>query len=169
MSRDDFGGSVVPGFRGESLALTIHASSRTSFEEEEEFERDSPRIEPRRHKGVFSSSGVFRMVLPQLDLRRRASASFFSGWKAPSEGGGVGGRETSVGGKPPPELPFDVIRVILSYLDAEALCICAQVSTYWRSLADEDTFWFSLVLERFGVSSAQVSLSEAKSRRRQQL
>ena len=153
MSCNDFGGSVVPGLRRHSLALTIHASRRRAWEEEEEFERASPRIEPRRHKGVFSSDGTFRVILPQMDLRRRASCFHFGGWRACRKG--VKGQRED-GELEPPELPFDVIRVILSYLDAEALCSCSQVSTYWRSLADADELWFDLVLTRFGVSSAQL-------------
>ncbi|ORX58473.1 WD40 repeat-like protein [Piromyces finnis] len=48
------------------------------------------------------------------------------------------------------DLPVEIVRKILSYLDAESLCHCAQVSKRWKELSDDDIVWKDMCERHIG-------------------
>lgn len=48
------------------------------------------------------------------------------------------------------DLPVEIVRKILSYLDAVSLCRCAQVSKRWKELSDDDFLWKDMCERHIG-------------------
>lgn len=48
------------------------------------------------------------------------------------------------------DLPVEIVRKILSYLDAVSLCHCAQVSKRWKELSDDDFVWKDMCERHIG-------------------
>jgi len=48
------------------------------------------------------------------------------------------------------DLPVEIVRKILSYLDATSLCHCAQVSKRWKELSDDDLVWKDMCERHIG-------------------
>lgn len=66
--------------------------------------------------------------------------------------------------EPSEDLPIDIIRSILGFLDAQSLCCATQVNGAFRTAGSDDSLWRRLALEFGAFDTAVVCVSASISR-----